>query len=155
MGFGIFSSLKNMSDVPRLRLVIFRVGELTCAVPAGLVREVLAHQPATRIPGAHDAVDGLINVRGTLLTVFDAHRALEHERGQAEEASILVLDGHNRALGLVVDEVLDLVEVAADSLDPREALPGVDPRLAKAVGREGRWVFVLLDTDALLAPLLG
>ena len=51
-------------------------------------------------------------------------------------------------------DVLDLVEVPTDSLDQREALPGVDPRLARAVGRAGQRVFAVLDTDALLAPLL-
>jgi len=155
MPFGIFGSLKHMSDVARLKLVVFRVGELTCAVPAAIVREVIAQQPATRIPGAVAEVDGLINVRGTLLTVFDARRAVDGRGTAAAEGSVLVVETRGRALGLAVDEVLDLLEVSEDQLDPRESLPGVDPRLARAVGRDGKRVFVVLDTDALLAPLLG
>ena len=155
MPFGIFVSLKHMSDVERQRLVVFRVGELTCAVPAAIVREVIAQQPATRIPGAAVEVDGLINVRGTLLTVFDARRALDDTGPRVQDGSVLVIETNGRAVGLAVDEVLDLLEVSTDQLDSRESLPGLDPRLARAVGRDGRRVFVVLDTDALLAPLLG
>jgi purine-binding chemotaxis protein CheW len=144
-----------MSDVASLRLVVFRVGDLICAVPAAVVREVIATQPATRIPGAPEAVTGLINVRGTLLTVFDAHRMLEQGNGGVTDGSVLVVESNRKTLGLAVDEVLDLVEVAPSALDKREALPGVDPRLARAVGRAGDRVFVVLDVDSLLAPLLG
>jgi chemotaxis signal transduction protein len=68
---------------------------------------------------------------------------------------VLVVESNRKSLGLGVDEVLDLVEVAPTALDEREALPGVDPRLARAVGRAGDRVFVMLDVDSLLAPLLG
>jgi purine-binding chemotaxis protein CheW len=154
MPFGIFVSLKHMDDVQRIRLVVFRVGELACAVPAAIVREVISQQPATRIPGASAEVDGLFNVRGTLLTVFDGRRMLEQQGSADADGSVLVIETNGRTVGLGVDEVLDLVEVPADSLDQREALPGVDPRLARAVGRAGDRVFAVLDTDALLAPLL-
>ena len=99
-------------------------------------------------------MDGLFNVRGTLLTVFDGRRILERQGSADEDGSVLVIETNGRTVGLGVDEVLDLVEVPADSLDHRESLPGVDPRLARAVGRSGQRVFAVLDTDALLAPLL-
>jgi chemotaxis signal transduction protein len=79
---------------------------------------------------------------------------LERQGSADEDGSVLVIETSGRTVGLGVDEVLDLVEVPADSLDQREALPGVDPRLARAVGRAGQRVFAVLDTDALLAPLL-
>ena len=43
----------------------------------------------------------------------------------------------------------------AGQLEAREALPGVDVRLVKAVGRRDGRHFVVLDLDALLAPLLS
>jgi hypothetical protein len=38
---------------------------------------------------------------------------------------------------------------------PRADLPGVDPRLVRAVGVLGEQHFILLDIDALLAPIIG
>jgi chemotaxis signal transduction protein len=153
--FGIFVSLKNMADVSTIRLVVLRIGDLICAVPAASVREVLSDQSTTRIPGAPSEVLGLLNVRGTLLTVVDGHATLGQKSVPGAEGAVLVIETGARAVGLAVDEVLDLFEVNEADLEPREALPGINPRLARAVGRHGERLFVVLDTDALLAPLLA
>ena len=71
--FGIFFSLIEMVNFPTLHAVMFRIGALICAAPAGIVREILHRLPATRIPGVAEAVEGLVDVRGTLLTVLDGH----------------------------------------------------------------------------------
>ena len=135
------------------RLVIFRLGALICAAPATSIREVIASGTATRIPGALAAVAGLMNVRGTLLTVVDGRILLGYPAGPAD--SVLVLQQGERTVGFIVDEVLDLAEVADDSLSHGDALPGVDPRLVQAVGYQGDRVFALLDPAALMAPVLG
>ncbi|HEY6093021.1 MAG TPA: chemotaxis protein CheW [Gemmatimonadales bacterium] len=64
------------------RLLVFRVGTLACAAEVDLVREILPRLPTTRIPGAPPVVAGLVNVRGTLITVVEGWRAL----GQAPPA---------------------------------------------------------------------
>ena len=58
------------------RLLVFRVGTLACAAEVDLVREILPRLPTTRIPGAPPVVAGLVNVRGTLITVVEGWRAL-------------------------------------------------------------------------------
>jgi len=58
------------------RLLVFRVGTLACAADVDQVREILPRLPTTRIPGAPPVVAGLVNVRGTLVTVVEGWRAL-------------------------------------------------------------------------------
>src|SRR5437773_3400358 len=58
------------------RLLVFRVGALVCAAEVDQVREILPRLPTTRIPGAPPVVAGLVNVRGTLVTVVEGWRAL-------------------------------------------------------------------------------
>lgn len=58
------------------RLLVFRVGNLACAAEVDQVREILPRLPTTRIPGAPPVVAGLVNVRGTLVTVVEGWRAL-------------------------------------------------------------------------------
>jgi purine-binding chemotaxis protein CheW len=144
-----------MADSAALRLVVFRVGDLTCAAPASVVREILPALPATRIPGVAKAVEGLVNVRGALLTVVDGHAILGRTRGAEDEGAIMMIGLGERSCGLVVSQVLDFLEVPGDAIAPQDELPGVDPRLAKAVGHWAGYHFVLLDLDTLLAPMLG
>ncbi len=143
----------SLNDMADLRLVIFRLGTLICAAPAATVREVISTSAPTRIPGARASVVGLMNVRGTLLTVVDGRILLGAPVVPTD--AVLVLQQGERLVGLMVDEVLDLADVAEESLSPGEALPGVDPRLVHAVGHHGDQVFALLDPAALIAPVLG
>src|SRR3954464_14980897 len=86
--FAIFGSSIQMANSPALHAVIFRIGEVVCAAPAGIVREILPRLPATRIPGVPDEVEGLVNVRGSLLTVIDGHLLLQQERRPSDEGAI-------------------------------------------------------------------
>ncbi len=151
----IFGSLIEMANSPALHAVIFRIGEVICAAPAGIVREILPRLPATRIPGVPDAVEGLVNVRGSLLTVLDGHLLLEQSRQQSDEGAIVVLEVKGRSYGLGVSQVIDFLEVPAGSVVERRDLPGLDPRLVKAVGLHPDHHFILLDVDALFAPIIG
>ena len=151
----IFVSLIEMANSPALHAVVFRIGEIICAAPAGIVREILPRLPATRIPGVPDAVEGLVNVRGSLLTVLDGHLLLDQERRPTDEGAIVVLEVKGRGYGLGVGQVLDFLEVPAGSVVERRDLPGVDPRLVKAVGLGADQHFILLDVDALFAPIIG
>jgi purine-binding chemotaxis protein CheW len=144
-----------MADPKTLHAVIFRIGALICAAPAGIVREILPRLPATRIPGVAEAIEGLVNVRGTLLTVLDGHVLLQQERRAEDEGAIVVVDVAGRRYGLGVGQVLDFLEVPAQSVAKRAELPGVDPRLVKAVGLRDDRPFILLDIDRLLETFLG
>jgi purine-binding chemotaxis protein CheW len=146
-----------MNDKTVVRLLIFRVGPLVCAAAADGVREILPRLPAIRIPGAPAAVAGLANVRGSLVTIVDGWRALNQPDPGAEAGGSTVLlevGTERRALGFTVDEVLDLMALSGEQLEQRESLPGLDAKLIRAAGRRNGQVFVVLDTEALLAPIL-
>jgi len=164
-------------------LLVFRVGALACAAEVDQVREILPRLPTTRIPGAPSVVAGLVNVRGTLVTVVEGWRALGqappappttgHPTDEQElQGSTLILqlqggsrggggggggDGDNgghRLIGFTVDEVLDLLAGGDTVLEDRKGLPGVDPTLVRAVGRRNNELIIVLDVAALLGPIL-
>ena len=160
-----------MSDAGVVRLLLFRVGRLVCAAEAERVREILPRLEPTRIPGAPPVVVGVVNVRGTLVTVVEGWRALRQPEPQPDGEGggggggaggggsgttvLLEVGGGKKVLGFTVDEVVDLVSVGGEGLDRRQALPGIDPTLVRAVGRRAGQLFVVLDTDALLTPILS
>lgn len=154
------------------RLLVFRVGTLACAAEVDQVREILPRLPTTRIPGAPSVVAGLVNVRGTLVTVVEGWRALGqappaplttgHPTAEQElQGSTIILqlggDGDNggkRLIGFTVDEVVDMLAGGDTVLEDRKGLPGVDPTLVRAVGRRNSELIIVLDVAALLGPIL-
>src|SRR5256886_35039 len=83
----ILASSHRMSDAGVVRLLVFRVGGLLCAAEAERVREILPRLATTRIPGASSAVAGLVNVRGTLVTVVEGWRALRQPEPPASNGT--------------------------------------------------------------------
>ena len=152
-----------MIDTAVVRLLIFRVGTLSCAAEVETVREILPRLPVTRIPGAPPVVVGLINVRGALVPVIDGWQALGQSIPADTSGGTMVLlelggaeaGASGRLVGLMVDEVLDLLAIPGDTLERRQGLAGLDPTIVRAVGRRGTQAFVVLDTDALLGPILS
>ena len=119
------------------------------------MREILPRLPATRIPGVAEAIEGLVNVRGTLLTVLDGHVLLQQSRREDDEGAIVVVEVAGRRYGIGVGQVIDFLEVPGHAVAQRSDLPGIDPRLVKAVGIRDGQHFILLDIDALVAPIIG
>jgi purine-binding chemotaxis protein CheW len=161
----------NEGNLVPARLLVFRVGGLVCAAEVDHVREILPRLPTTRIPGAPPVVAGLVNVRGTLVTVVEGWRALGQDPPiapplpETAAGSTIILElgtgdeergaGRNRKLiGFTVDEVLDMLTVAETTLEDRAGLPGVDPTLVRAVGRRQGELFIVLNVAALLGPVL-
>ena len=142
-----------MSDLGSARLLVFWVGTLQCAVEASVVIEIMSIQPPTRVPGAPEAVVGVVNVRGRIVTLVDARTCLRQAPRDADGSLVLIQQG-SRTVGLAVDEVIDVISLSRDVLEEREQLPGIEAEFVRAVGRHAGQSFALLDTDALLNPIL-
>src|SRR5256714_11859290 len=132
-----------MSDTGVVRLLLFRVGGLVCAAEAERVREIVPWFEPTRIPGAPPVVAGVVNVRGTLVTVVEGWRALRQPEPAADGGGrgsgttvLLEVGGGKKVLGFTVDEVVDLVSGGGGALDRPHAPPGIRPRPGRA--RRGR-----------------
>ena len=109
--------------------------------------------PATRIPGAPEQVAGVVNVRGRIVTLVDARKCLG-QTSQDGEGLLMLLELGTRIVGLVVDEVVDLISASDDTLAERDELPGIEAVFVRAVGQHDGQSFAMLDTDALLNPIL-
>src|SRR4051794_9156065 len=88
--------------------LLFRVGASLYGCDIADAREIIPLRPATRLPGAPAFVRGLINIRGTIVTVMDLGLRLDPKRGPTKAGSILVVRHNDRVVGLIVDRVEDV-----------------------------------------------
>lgn len=91
-----------------VKVLLFTLaGRRHCAT-LGSVREVIPVQPATPLPGAPRHVRGIINVRGSIVTVLDAAMSEYGVAANDATASILIVECGTRVAGVVVDDVHDI-----------------------------------------------
>ena len=83
------------------------------------VQEVLRHQPMTRVPLAPPVVEGLINLRGQIVTALDLRRRLTlSPRGNGDLPMNVVVRTADGVVSLLVDEIGDVVEVGDAEFEP-------------------------------------
>ena len=101
-------------QVPTRRLLVFELGGHGFACDMESFREIVPPQPLTRLPGAPDNVCGLINLRGTIVTVIDGGITLGRAPYKRAEGLILLVDYLDRFAAIGVDDVRDIQDVPID-----------------------------------------
>jgi purine-binding chemotaxis protein CheW len=133
------------------RTLLFRAGERTFGCGIDAVREIIPQRRATRLPGAPPAVRGLINLRGTIVTVVDLALWLGGNRPAGADGSIVLVDHGPRVAGVAVDEVFDVQMVAVENLP---GTIGDRNGAVRGMGRLGDTVVILLDITSLVGQAL-
>ena len=95
------------------RVLVFAVAGRTRCADVDEVREIVPITPTIRLPGAPEFVRGLINLRGTLVTVLDAAMCLYGVAADGPEASVLLVERRGRLAGVIVDSVFDIQSLPA------------------------------------------
>ena len=144
------ASTETIPDVASRQLVMFRLGDRSYAIELGVVREIIPHRAGTRVPGAPSFVPGLINVRGTIVTVIDLGMRLHGASSSRPEGSIVLMERGSRVVGVAVDEVLDVVRVADSELEP--PAPGTES--VQAAARVGDAVVMVLNLEEIVSHVL-
>ena len=113
------------------------------------VQEVLRYQEMTRVPLAPATVQGLINLRGQIVTAIDLRRRLELPARAADKLPMnVVVRSEDGAVSLLVDEIGDVVEIEDDVFEsPPETLRGVARDLIKGVYKLKDRLLLVLDTE--------
>lgn len=83
------------------------------------VREIRSWQPTTVLPGRPDGACGVLDIRGSVVEVFDLSAVMGGpplEPGPGNVVLVLAIGG--RAVGILVDSVSDIIEAMSDQLMP-------------------------------------
>jgi purine-binding chemotaxis protein CheW len=133
------------------RTLLFRVAGKVYGCDIDAVREIIPYRRATRLPGAPPFVQGLINLRGTIVTVLDLGTRIDPARPPVEEGSIILATHGTRLVGVAVDEVMDVQGISEEHV---EAHGGARDALIRGLGHLESDVVVLLDIHTLVTPVL-
>ena len=109
-------STQEMEDKGR-RYLIFVIDDLKLGVDAEFVVEILSSHTATALPLVPSYVRGIFNMRGQIIPVLDIRRRLGKDDNEAENL-LVVLNYDNTQIGILVDAVDQMVEIADESILP-------------------------------------
>jgi len=137
-----------------LHIVGFQVGRETYGVPITSLHEIVRVPEITAVPDAPDYLEGVINLRGKIVSVMDLRKRFgEKQAALKKHNRILVVEHAGRLAGLIVDSASEVLKIPADAVEPPPAVfqdGGLN--CVTGLGKVGGRLVVLLDMNKLLAP---
>jgi purine-binding chemotaxis protein CheW len=131
------------------RFSTFTVDNLLFGIDVLKVQEVLRCQEITKVPLAPPEVEGLINLRGQIVTAINARRLLQlPARTQGAKPMNMVIRRDGAAVSLLVDDIGDVIEVASDLFEPApDNMPRSQTELLEGVFKLDGRLLLVLNTD--------
>lgn len=133
--------------------VVFRMGEESYGIDIFRVREIIRMREITPIPRTNTYIRGIINCRGKTIPVVDLSARLQLDNPEeTDDTRIIVVENEGGNIGIIVDEVTEVITLQADQIEDTPALvTDVSTDFVKAVARCDDHLITLLDLDKTLA----
>src|SRR5208337_4057806 len=134
-------------------IVGFQVGRETYGVPITSLHEIVRVPEITAVPDAPDYLEGVINLRGKIVSVVDLRKRFgQQSTGLDRRSRILVVEHGGRLVGMIVDSASEVLKIPESEIEAAPAMMqegGLDcvTGLGKYQGR----LIILLDIGKILA----
>ncbi len=139
--------------------VTFFIDRELYAVPIFLVHDIKKMLPCSRLPNQPAAVLGVVNLRGSVVPLFDLRRLLGlSPRPFDGKTVVIILDLGGKMNGLVVDAISDVATIEPQA---KQSAPLLGRNIAAdyvrfiGTSRKNGEFLIVLDIEKVLAPLLA
>jgi purine-binding chemotaxis protein CheW len=140
----------SAEDVMRGKYLTFYVGGNGFGLEISYITEIIGIQNITRVPHSRQYIKGIINLRGTVAPVMDMRlRFSLEEIPYTDRTCIVVINTDDICIGLIVDEVSEVVDIADENIQPPPGGAGGSNRFIRAIATVGGQVKQLLDLEKI------
>ena len=135
-----------------LQLIAFSIGEQTYGVEITTVREIRAWNGATPLPNTREFVRGVINLRGTIVPIFDLRaRFGEGPTSPTKNHVVVVMSVGEKWVGILVDAVSDILTVSKDDIHNVPEGNSIDTELLNGIVTHENRMVGLIDLHAVVS----
>ena len=135
-----------------LQLIAFSIGEQTYGVEITTVREIRAWNGATPLPNTRDYVRGVINLRGTIVPIFDLRaRFGDGPTSATKNHVVVVMSVAEKWVGILVDAVSDILTVSKDDIHNVPEGNSTDTELLNGIVTHENRMVGLIDLHAVVS----
>ena len=135
-----------------VHIVGFNVGRETYGIPIAALHEIVRVPEITAVPDAPDYLEGVINLRGKIISVLDLRKRFRKPSTALDRHSrILVVEHRGRLAGMIVDSASEVIKIPESEIESAPAMMregGLD--CVTGLGKFQKRLIILLDIDKVL-----
>jgi purine-binding chemotaxis protein CheW len=138
------------SDI--FQLVSFLLEDIEYGIDILKVHEIMRPPEITRLPNTPSYIIGVINLRGSVIPVVDVRERFNFPKQAATELTrIIVIETGEKLVGLMVDNVYQVVRLPKSQIDPpSDLIEGISEEFINGIGRLADRLVIILNLDSIL-----
>jgi len=137
-----------------MQLVGFIIGKEYFGVDILMVQEIIRAAPITAVPNSPEFVEGVINLRGSIIPVIELRKRLNlfMQDSKLEDSWILILNIEGRVTGFIVDSVTEVLKIDESTIEPPPdiVVAGLENQYIRGVCKIDEKLLILLDFNRIL-----
>lgn len=135
------------------QFVVFKVNDEAYGVDIATVESIIKMQAITAVPHAPAFIEGVTNLRGTILPVMDLRKRFGIETTPpTKDTRIVVIEMGGLTVGIIVDAVSEVVRVPEECIEPLSPLVStVDSAFMRGIAKMEDQLVILLDLSQVLS----
>lgn len=136
----------------RKQFIVVKIGSEQYGIDISFVDNIVRMQKITRVPKAQSYFKGIINLRGEVVPVMSIRTKMGLEPDEFTDASrIIILKIEQQgALGIIIDEVKEVVTLGEDEIDKVSGLKADKDVFINGIGKNGEELISLFDINAII-----
>jgi purine-binding chemotaxis protein CheW len=130
----------------------FYVGGALCGINILNIQEINKHFEITRVPQAADYIEGILNLRGRIVTIIDLGKKLGLDPvTKGKDNRNIIVNSEDEHIGLLVDAISDVALAKQDDIEPAPSnIGGVKGKFFQGVLKTEKQLIGILDIDEVL-----
>lgn len=139
------------ADNPVLQFVGFRLDDEEYAIAITKIQEIILMKPITRIPQVPSFIEGLVNLRGSVIPILNLRERFGLPRRVFDdETRTIVVNVQDKTVGCIVDAVTQVMRIDRDSIQPPPlSVLAVSQQYISGLAKLDDRLLIILDIDKL------
>jgi purine-binding chemotaxis protein CheW len=135
-----------------LEFSTFYVGGALCGINILNIQEINKHFEITKVPQAPDYIEGILNLRGKIVTIVDLGKKLGLAPvNQDKDNRNIIVNSEDEPIGLLVDSISDVVLADENDIEPAPSnIGGAGGKYFQGVLKTEKELIGILDIDEVL-----
>lgn len=133
-----------------MQIIVFELGGERYAVETSQVKGINKMIELTPVPCAPSYIEGLINLRGSVISVFNPYIILNISNGMSQSNNIIIIDVKDETIGMLVDRVTEVVDIDGSLVKNVSISKDDDVKYIKGTANMGDYLVTLIDINLML-----
>lgn len=129
------------------QLVVFNLGLEEYAINISYAQEIIRIPKFTRLPNTPSFVEGIFNLRGKIISVFDLKKKFGMAQSERSiDSRLLILELDNMMVGIIVDDVSEVIRVDEQSIQKLDSeIVSISKKSIQGISIIGQRIIILLN----------